>query len=88
VFSIVSLAGAILIICGYGTPRHHNNHKTDPQEDISFMFLATVAFVASVGIPLIDAWTNITNKKMKGINDTTVTCYVNPSMLLVMGVII
>lgn len=52
------------------------------------MFLATVAFVASVGIPLIDAWTNITNKKMKGINDTTVTCYVNPSMLLVMGVII
>ena len=52
------------------------------------MFLATVAFVASVGIPLIDAWTNITNKKMKGINDTTVTCYVNPSMLFVMGVII
>lgn len=85
---MVSLAGAILIIWGYGTPVHHNNHKTDPQEEVSFMFLATVALVASVGIPLIDAWTNITNKKMKGISDTTVTAYVNPSMLIVMGVII
>jgi hypothetical protein len=44
--------------------------------------------IGVIALPIIDAWINITNKKMKGISDTTVTCFANPSLLAVMIIII
>ena len=44
--------------------------------------------IGVITLPIIDAWINITNKKMKGITDTTVTCFANPSLLIVMIIII
>jgi hypothetical protein len=44
--------------------------------------------IGVIALPVIDAWINITNKKMKGISDTTVTCFANPSLLVVMIIII
>ena len=44
--------------------------------------------IGVISLPFLDAWINITNKKMKDIKDSTVTCFANPSLLVVMIVII
>ena len=35
--------------------------------------------ISVVGIPLIQGWSNITIRKMQGLNRNTVTCFMNPA---------
>ena len=47
-----------------------------------------ITITAALLVPFIEAWANITNRKMKGIHENTVSCYVNSSMMGIMFVVI
>ena len=55
---------------------------------MSYGFVIFIAIISAVCLPLLDAWINVTNRKMKKLHENTVNCYVNPSMLFFMGIII
>ena len=51
-------------------------------------FLVMLATITIITVPFLDGLNAIIMKRMKGINERTVSCYVNPVQFMVMLIII
>jgi succinate dehydrogenase hydrophobic anchor subunit len=51
---------------------------------MSLSFFIFIAISGSIFLPCVDALNAVLMRKMKGVHENTIACYVNPSMCLFM----
>jgi len=55
---------------------------------MSLAFFIFIVISGTIFLPGVDAFNVVIMRKMKGVHENTIACFVNPSMLLIMFLII
>ena len=76
-----------MIISGFSEDKNQKENSY-VVTDTSTSFILMITITAALLVPFIEAWANITNRRMKGIHENTVSCYVNSSMIVIMFLVI
>ena len=72
IFLVVSLIGVTAITYGFSYGKNGIDSNSD--------FLVGLAVIGAFMIPILTAYSNIITRKMKGMHENTISCYINPSI--------
>ena len=51
---------------------------------MSINFFLLIVISGAIVLPCVDALSSVIMRKMKGVHENTIACYVNPSMMFIM----
>lgn len=86
-FCIASLVAITIVINGFAKPQDDIEDDGDEEVSNNGMHMAIV-YGAAITIPFLFAWSTITTRRLKGLPENTVSCYVNPCLFFLMLAIV